>query len=175
MPKLEELGKTIDEKINAFTSEVRKKQDEEKKLLMELSEMFKELGEKVYEAEKGDWKSTYYASCMGIESKKNELEELRRQKTVQKQMSICQSCGNSVSDEALFCPSCGNKIIRNKADRKCPNCGQKAKATDKFCGECGTTLPQIIEENEEEIKVCPACGSVCNSGGQFCENCGSAL
>ena len=58
---------------------------------------------------------------------------------------------------------------------KCPNCGQKAKPTDKFCGECGTTLPQIIEENEEEIKVCPACGSVCNSGGQFCENCGSAL
>lgn len=175
MAAFESFGKTIDKKLNTLTQEIKKKRTEEKELLDELSELFAELGEKVYEAEKGNWKSAYYPLIIGIESKKEEIEALKKKNMADEQSSTCPSCGNAISAEALFCPSCGNKIIKNKTERICPNCGQKANSTDKFCGACGTILSQIIEGNEEEIKVCPTCGSVCNSGEQYCENCGSAV
>jgi hypothetical protein len=47
----------------------------------------------------------------------------------------------------------------------CPNCG--AKASGKFCGNCGATLSPKV--------ACGTCGTEVDPGVKFCPNCGSAM
>ena len=54
----------------------------------------------------------------------------------------------------------------------CPSCGQPAKATEKFCVNCGTKLP---EETVAQAAVCPSCGKQNGIGTKFCCECGTRL
>ena len=53
-----------------------------------------------------------------------------------------------VDDGKVVCPSCGQRVPKNNFCRECgkplpkvcPKCGHNAKATDRFCQECGTKL-----------------------------------
>lgn len=47
---------------------------------------------------------------------------------------------------------------------KCPNCGLEVEIGMKFCGECGTQIPQT--------KECPACHEQLPLSMKFCGNCG---
>lgn len=47
---------------------------------------------------------------------------------------------------------------------KCPNCGSEIESGMKFCGECGTPLPQE--------KDCPKCRAKCKVSAKFCCECG---
>ena len=47
---------------------------------------------------------------------------------------------------------------------RCPNCGSEVDAGMKFCGECGTVLPQT--------KECPKCHSQLPMNAKFCQDCG---
>lgn len=47
---------------------------------------------------------------------------------------------------------------------KCPNCGTVVPDGQKFCGECGTPIPQK--------KKCPQCGTEWPNAQKFCGECG---
>ena len=47
---------------------------------------------------------------------------------------------------------------------KCPNCGSENPEGTKFCGECGTSMPQG--------KECPACHTMNLMNMKFCQSCG---
>ncbi len=49
----------------------------------------------------------------------------------------CPDCGAEVEDGMKFCGECGTKIPQEKI---CPSCGAANPLTTKFCGECGTKL-----------------------------------
>ena len=44
----------------------------------------------------------------------------------------------------------------------CPNCAAENPLTNKFCGDCGSRLPD----------ACPSCGNEIPSDNKFCGNCG---
>ncbi len=46
----------------------------------------------------------------------------------------------------------------------CPGCG--ARASGRFCNQCGTPLGQT---------ACPACGAAVRAGARFCAACGAAI
>ena len=47
---------------------------------------------------------------------------------------------------------------------KCPNCGDEVADGMKFCGTCGTKIPQD--------KKCPGCGAIIPEKMKFCPECG---
>lgn len=49
----------------------------------------------------------------------------------------------------------------------CPKCNAVAPAGTKFCGSCGTALPQA--------SACPKCQAPVPPGNKFCGNCGAAV
>lgn len=51
--------------------------------------------------------------------------------------------------------------------RQCPECATVAGSDDRFCGECGTTLPVA--------PLCDECGEAVGEDDRFCGECGTAL
>ena len=58
----------------------------------------------------------------------------------QKQVKICESCGNACEMESAFCVACGKPFAEAPATPKryCTNCGFELDADAVFCPECGT-------------------------------------
>ena len=52
---------------------------------------------------------------------------------------------------------------------RCAKCQAHLAPKARFCGECGTPVPQPVQ-----VKACPSCGQKV-SGGAFCPNCGASL
>ena len=50
---------------------------------------------------------------------------------------------------------------------KCAKCGAELTDGAKFCGKCGTAVPQTL--------TCPACGKEVAIGSEFCPHCGQNL
>ena len=63
-----------------------------------------------------------------------------------------------------FCPECGTAKPAPQDAWTCPKCG--AHATGKFCPECGTPKPAA-----QEAWTCPQCGAKVT--GKFCPECGT--
>ena len=55
----------------------------------------------------------------------------------------------------------------------CPNCGCEFEEGMKFCGACGSPLPQTA--NEPQSLVCKNCGEPLESDCKFCMNCGTKV
>lgn len=60
---------------------------------------------------------------------------------------VCQKCGWSADDDAIFCEFCGTNIeipelpaeLKEKP-RFCSNCGKPLTESAKFCGYCGSPI-----------------------------------
>jgi Double zinc ribbon len=56
----------------------------------------------------------------------------------------------------------------------CPNCGRPAGPADKFCGNCGEALPEVMAASLA-VPACPNCGRPVDAGDRFCAGCGQEL
>ena len=63
---------------------------------------------------------------------------------------LCQKCGRSSFDNALFCSGCGTKL-----QRICAGCGGVIKEGTNFCGMCGIPVnpPCQVSQAVQEITV----------------------
>ena len=57
-----------------------------------------------------------------------------------------------------------------EALRTCPNCGTVNAEGTKFCGDCGTRLPEKVEAKK---RFCTECGAEIGDGMKFCGECGA--
>lgn len=59
----------------------------------------------------------------------------------------------------------------------CPNCGTAAKASERFCGECGTKLPEdtLFQTYKKQSRYCVICDTVVPPAARFCPKCGTRL
>ncbi len=76
------------------------------------------------------------------------------------------TCECGAKATGKFCPECGKKKPEPKAEGEWI-CSCGAKNTGKFCMECGTKKPEPKPEGWE----CPTCGKV--NKGKFCGECGT--
>ncbi|MHB1132919.1 MAG: double zinc ribbon domain-containing protein [Chloroflexota bacterium] len=66
------------------------------------------------------------------------------------------------------------------AGRACPSCGAAAKATTRFCGNCGAAIApskagDLLAGAQVAGRICPACASSIGPRAQFCGACGQPL
>ena len=61
---------------------------------------------------------------------------------------VCENCGATVADDALFCGNCGTKLPEVVAEPDSVD----APAVELVCPSCSTSVP-------EDADVCPACGT----------------
>ncbi len=67
-------------------------------------------------------------------------------------------------------------IRKAKGIQLCPKCSREVARDTKFCPECGTEMPVIVEEEPVAKGVtCPSCGAVLPKDTAFCTKCGTKL
>jgi len=77
----------------------------------DISKIFVQIGQDVYEGYKGDYVNDDIPSkCELIDQKKAEIEELEEKLRELKNTKKCNSCGKVSKKEDAFCPSCGVSI-----------------------------------------------------------------
>lgn len=54
-------------------------------------------------------------------------------------MTFCVECGTTLERAGQACPACGRG---RGAKRSCGSCGKPVLAHDRYCGACGTRLPE---------------------------------
>lgn len=57
----------------------------------------------------------------------------------------------------------------------CPNCGSEINADDKFCGECGATIPVASGKEDDAQMACDSCGDTLDNDDAFCGSCGQKV
>jgi len=57
-----------------------------------------------------------------------------------------------------------------EAERTCPECGRVNPEGCKFCGDCGTRIPEKVEVSP---RFCTECGEQVAAGMKFCSSCGT--
>ena len=82
---------------------------------------------------------------------------------VQKTSTDIWICSCGAKASGKFCPECG-AARPQKSSWKCPKCGKENEG--KFCMECGSAKP-----NELNGWTCQSCGKV--NKGKFCSECGA--
>jgi len=78
-------------------------------------------------------------------------------------MVACPKCQAQVAAGAKFCGSCGTPMPQAAT---CPKCQAQLAPGAKFCSSCGTPLGAA---------TCPKCQAQLAPGAKFCGNCGNAL
>ena len=61
-----------------------------------------------------------------------------------------------------------------QAEKRCPVCGEPVKAGDRFCMNCGATIPEDAAPAQAPAQrvFCMNCGNPLNPGDKFCMKCG---
>lgn len=58
---------------------------------------------------------------------------------------------------------------------KCVSCDADLKPNAKFCGECGASREEKVEEPESKEGLCLECGAELSSNAKFCGECGTRV
>lgn len=183
---LSQLGQSALKKTKNMSESMRLsgaiREEEEKQ-----KELFRKIGEYVYENEMGTADEQISGWCQDILASRVRAMQNREQMTALKGMINCPKCGASIASNSTFCSVCGSRQkepdLSSKQDENangvCPNCGRKADKDAVFCTYCGTRIPDSqpqIEEIEMISKdICPNCGNKIKSGQTFCIKCGVKL
>ncbi len=183
---LSQLGQSALKKTKNMSESMRLsgaiREEEEKQ-----KELFRKIGEYVYENEMGTADEQISGWCQDILASRVRAMQNREQMTALKGMINCPKCGASIASNSTFCSVCGSRMkepdLSSKQDENangvCPNCGRKADKDAVFCTYCGTRMPDSqpqIEEIEMISKdICPNCGNKIKSGQTFCIKCGVKL
>ena len=77
---------------------------------------------------------------------------------------LTSSTENNVEDRIGFCPKCGSGLIYGS----------------RFCGSCGSPIPECVEETiknaeEEKVLFCQQCGFKLETDAKFCKQCGARI
>jgi predicted amidophosphoribosyltransferase len=96
-----------------------------------------------------------------------------KEKNKERNDVLCQNCGASIPEGALFCPECGFDL---SSPSFCPNCGAKTSPGADICPVCKTWLLEgqckfCYTELAPDAVFCPECGNP--KDGILCPNCGS--
>jgi uncharacterized membrane protein YvbJ len=104
-------------------------------------------------------------------------------------MVYCSSCGEEISDDALFCPKCGAKTLQEmgrtlvssddirETFSKIEEEFEKAFAiaAKEIQAAFRTARDNVQKSTTKQTINCPNCGEKNSEGAVFCFNCGQKL
>jgi class 3 adenylate cyclase/tetratricopeptide (TPR) repeat protein len=67
---------------------------------------------------------------------------------------ICSTCSAEVQDGLKFCTACGAALVATPP-LQCPACGAPRVPEQRYCGECGTALPDVPLPGPEPTPAAP--------------------
>ena len=185
---LSQLGQSALKKTKNMSESMRLsgaiREEEEKQ-----KELFRKIGEYVYENELGTADEKIIGWCQDISASRERAMQNREQITALEGMISCPKCGASIAPNSTFCSACGSKIgepnsnnslkLEENKSSVCPNCGRKVDKDAAFCTYCGIRIPDgqsQLEETEVIPKnICSNCGNKIKPGQTFCIECGVKL
>ena len=119
---------------------------------------------------------------------------------------ICKNCGAVIEPGNKFCMKCGTAVVQEEETTAasddfdnfydeflsddaeieglevptsvyvCSSCGTEYEPGMKFCMKCGSKIPELKEEEQQNnVYVCGSCGTEYEPGMKFCMKCGSKL
>ena len=64
-----------------------------------------------------------------------------------------------------------------KQIKVCPSCGSENSSDARFCSQCSAALPELTPRQEPQLEgqVCTQCGAPVLENAQFCTKCGARL
>lgn len=93
--------------------------------------------------------------------------QMRPTPSTPQKLVVCQKCGLQNAATNKFCGNCGSSLAPTPTVT-CSKCGAAVPNTMKFCGNCGTPLkPSTLK--------CSKCNQENPAGTSFCSNCGTKL
>ncbi len=133
-------------------------QNELKELKAKEEAIFARLGRKLYEENGKDAYPDEAIQLDAIAANRAEVEARISQMQAEKEERERIAAEERAAREA------------EEALRTCPNCGMVNPEGCKFCGDCGTRLP---EKAEAKKRFCTECGEEVVDGMKFCSSCGA--
>ncbi len=109
--KLSETGKVIGDKTKQV-SETAQLNYKITAAERQQEELFAVLGRIVYENDKNNSQSPYYAKCEEIAAKQAQIDELRKKADAVKGLLVCANCGAECDIKNEYCPKCGSKLVK---------------------------------------------------------------
>ncbi|WP_101876538.1 zinc ribbon domain-containing protein [Lachnoclostridium edouardi] len=138
---------------------IKGKMEKEKE---EINQCFSELGNQIYELWKADSMdmSVIDNICKKIQSKETAVETYVQEivRLEEEKERVLKKENRLDTETYIRCQTCGGKNARD----------------GKFCVQCGSALPNISQDEEDNKKTC-SCGAVCGSDAKFCTVCGKLL
>ena len=107
--KISETGKAVGDKTKQV-AEVAKLSYKVNEELRKAEELYAELGKAVYETEKDNTESVFYAKISEITDKLAKADTLKAELNALRGVVICEKCGAEVPLENDFCGKCGAKV-----------------------------------------------------------------
>lgn len=155
--KASETYKVTTEKTGKLAQEVKLKlkMNENKS---QISELYKEIGAKVYEQhireEKIDIKEELEQQCIKIDVLANEIDEILNQIRELKDKKQCANCYTEINIEDKFCPECGAEQVNTKSQAKEVEVLEKNDTTENNSQDVESIedvviAESIIEEDKE--------------------------
>ena len=157
--KASETYKVTTEKTGKIAQEVKLKlkMNENKS---QISELYKNIGEKVYEQhvreEKIDIKEELEQECIKIDVLANEIEEILNQILALKDKKQCEKCFAEININDKFCPTCGAEQQSVSEDVKEVEVLEKEETTEptsenvESIEDVVEAESIVVEENKEE-------------------------
>lgn len=131
-----------------------------------ISELYKQLGEKIYEkytagayqdADLAELFTSVDGRMANIAEAESKISAIRAENEAKAQAAedqaakkaapagaVCPNCGAPAADGVKFCNQCGAKLEVPapvvEAKKFCTNCGAEAVPGVKFCSQCGTKI-----------------------------------
>lgn len=157
----EDLGQKIAETAEKVTTkaedavEVTRIKNQIRNLECANKEDFMELGKKIYaHYQAGEDISAEYADiCEAIQNRYESIQKYEKQISDVKGMTVCHSCGKSVSKEkdSRFCPYCGERLSKDMEEAV-----EKVKdAAEDFAGQVKGKAEGMVDQvmdKAEEVK-----------------------
>lgn len=130
-------------KLNLRTGELNKT----------IQELYAKLGDQYYTLHREAPEADLAAVCGEIDAVNQELEQIRTDLQLLKQIKVCPGCGNENPSDARFCCKCSAalpelapRVEPQPEGQFCTQCGAPVLENAQFCTKCGARLNLPKEE-----------------------------
>lgn len=159
----------------------------EKGKVIIMASFFNDLGKKISDASQGV--ANKGKNMVDIQKLKSQINDTEKQITAYYvELGKAYFEKNKDNDNYEYAELCNNieaaqkqitdlnsQIRELKGIDICPKCGAEVANGQKFCSNCGASMPAAAPAAAAASRFCPSCGAAADADQKFCASCGSPI